>query len=847
MPFSQGDRAGPYEIIEPIGEGGMGAVYRARDTRLGREVALKFVRPDSDGASGASDERARARILREARTASHLQHPNICTVFDVGEDAGEAWIAMELVEGEPLSAVVKRGAVPPEVVTRYGTQIAEALDHAHARGIVHRDLKPANIVIGADGRVKLLDFGIAERLPQDAAAAANWTTESVAAWKGSLAGTVPYMAPETLRGEAPGTPADLWAMGVVLYELASGRRPFRGNTSVDQVSAIITRAPEPLPASVPRPLVAAIERLLQRDPALRFRSAGEVRAVLEGLTTEAIQPRARVAMRGRWPVKWTAAGLGVAVVVFAVLFWPRDGKLILQDHQLVSTQAGSYRSPSFSPDGTLVAYVAPDIGGVRQIWLRDFSGGQPVQITTGEVHASRPRWFPDGGQIYFAREGAGIWSVPRLGGTPTRLIDVGWNPGLSGDGSRLVYERSSSEIWTANGDGSNTVKVTIDGIPSQFYSVERRPAISPDGRWIVFFRAEAGQNGDFWLVPSRGGEARRLTSDTREGGSPAWTPDGRRIVFSSARAGSRTLWQLSPDGGEPEPLTTGSGEDDEPEISRDGRRLVYTNIKQSWSLILQDAPAAAPRTLLEKHSPILFPQFSPDSARLVFFGRQDRAVAISTIRTHGGDVRQLTGGTELNHSPQWSADGESVYFFQVRPSLTFRRVPAEGGPSATVQPWNWEVQNAPRFDPSGRRIAYTRLGDNLVTIVRDVESGAERALPAGVYFPAWSPDGRWVAGWSREGIISRCAVDENRCEEVTHGRNPHFGPNGATIWFLRLVPRSAMCELWSIDLATRREQSHGQIGPFRNLDRHFDLSKRGALTWVYMREGLPELWAARLK
>jgi Tol biopolymer transport system component len=822
----------------------MGDVYRARDTRLGRDVALKSVRLDADRVAGESGERGRVRILREARTASKLHHPNICTIYDVGEDRGEAWIAMELVEGESLSAVVRRGALPPEVVVRHGIQIADALDHAHASGIVHRDLKPANVVIGADGRVKLLDFGIAARLPQDTAAEASVTTESVAGWSGPLAGTVPYMAPETLRGDAPGTGADLWALGVVLYELSSGRRPFAGDTSVDLVSAILTQPFAPLPVSVPPPLAAAIERLLQKDPALRFRSAGEVRAVLEGLATDAVQARATVAADGRRRWRWIAAALGLAVVAGGVWWWAsRDRTLVLRDHQLLSTLAGSYRSPTFSPDGSLVAYVAPDANGVRQIWVRDFTEGKPVQITTGELHASRPRWSPANDQIYFARAGAGLWSVPRLGGTATRLIDAGQNPSVSSDGTRLVYERGR-EVWIANADGSQPHKV--EGVPAQYYSTERRPAISPDGRWIVVFRAEAGPNGDLWLVPSAGGEARRLTFDTREGGSPAWTPDGRRIVFSSARAGSRTLWQIPVAGGQPEPLTTGSGDDDEPEVSRDGKRLVYTNVKRSWSLRFRDAASAEPRTLLEKHTELIFPIFSPDGTRLVFFGRQDRAVSVSSIRTDGSDVRQLTGGTELNHMPVWSADGASVYFFQIQPTLSFRRVSAEGGPSESVQPWNWEVQNAPRFDPAGRRLAYTRLGKDEATIIRDVETGAERTLPV-LYRPTWSPDGRWVTGWHDPGVVARCNVDENKCTDVAPGIHARFGPNGATIWFLRLIPRSLMCELWSVDVASGREQPRGQLGPFRGIDRHFDLSMKGALAWAPMTEGLPELWAARLR
>ncbi len=568
--------------------------------------------------------------------------------------------------------------------------------------------------------------------------------------------------------------------------------------------------------------------------------------MLEGLAGESAQPVAAPVARPRRRAPWIAAAAAVVLAGAALAFWwsSRDRPLVLRDHQLLSTLAGSYRSPTFSPDGSLVAYIAPDPNGVRQIWIRDFTEGKPVQITSGAAHASRPRWSPRNDRIYYAQDGAGLWSVPPLGGVPTRLVEVGFNPSVSSDGARLVYERSR-EVWTANADGSQPRKV--EGVPPQYYSVERRPAISPDGRWIVVFRAGAGPNGDLWIVPSGGGEARQLTFDLREGGSPVWTPDGRRIVFSSTRAGSLTLWQIPAGGGEPVPLTTGSGDDEEPEISRDGTRLIYTNVKRSWTLHVRDALSAPPRAILEKHTEIAFPLFSPDGTRLAFFGRQDRAVAITSIRTDGSDLRQLTGGTELNHMPAWSADGASVFFFQIQPTLTFRRVSAEGGPSETVQPWNWEEQNSPRFDPSGRRLAYSRLGKDAATLVRDVETGAERALPVLIYRPTWSPDGRWVTGWDAKGVISRCAVDENRCVDVTRGLHARFDSTGTTIWFLRLLPGSPMSELWSIDLATKRVESHGQMGPFRGIDRHFDLSSRGALAWAPMREGLPELWAARLK
>jgi Tol biopolymer transport system component/tRNA A-37 threonylcarbamoyl transferase component Bud32 len=827
-----GSTLGPYRVLEKLGEGGMGAVYRARDTRLERDVALKLV---------LSPE----RILREARTASQLKHPNICAVYDVGEQQGEAWIAMELVEGEPLSTIVSRGTLAPEVVTRYGAEIADALDHAHAKGVLHRDLKPANIVIDADGRVKLLDFGIAARVSEQDAAAVTHTTEPLATWAGSLAGTLPYMAPETLRGEAPGAAADLWALGVVLSEMTTGRRPFDGRTAADLALAILSQPRDPLPSDTPATLVGVIDRLLQKDPARRFRRAGEVRAVLEGHTTSTSAAPERPKVYGQWRrAAWIAAAAGVAIVALAIWFW-RDRPLVLEDHRLLTAVAGAYRSPALSPDGSFVAYIAPDANRVRQVWVRDLADGQPLQVTAGEGNASRPRWSAGNGQIYFARDGGGIWSVPRLGGTPTRVVEQGRSPSLSRDGRLLAFERSR-QIWTANADGSDARQVA--GVPAQFYGLDRQPALSPDGRAIVFFTAGAGPNGDLWIVPASGGEARRLTSDLREVSAPVWTPDGRRIVFSSARAGSRTLWQMPVDGGEPEPLTTGSGDDDEPEISADGTRLIYANVKRKWSLRVRDAASVEPRTLTEKHTELLYPSFSPDGTRIVFFGRQDRAVAITSISTDGsGAPRPLTGGTELNHMPNWSFDGTSVYFFQIHPTVSFRRVSADGGPSETVLPWNWETQFAPRFDPVGRRIAYVRREKEVATVIRDVDSGAERALPVVVFLPVWSPDGRWITGSrTNPNVVTLCNVDENTCAEVAPGVSPRFGPGGSAIWFLRLVPGSLECELFELDLTTKRERSHGRIGPFRSIDRHFDVSSRGALTWAPMAEGLPELWVAKL-
>ncbi len=302
-----------YRILEQIGAGGMGVVYRALDTQLERAVALKVV-----GEQAQVDENARARLLREARTASALNHPNICTIFQAGVADGETYIAMELVEGEPLSALVPGDGLPVDTVIRYGAQIADALAHAHERGVVHRDLKNANVIITPEGRPKVLDFGLAKRVIEGPAEGAT-RTQAPLTEAGVVAGTLSYMAPEVLRGEPADARGDLWALGVMLYQAATGTLPFRGTTAFETTSAILRDPAPPLPARVPPSLASIIQRLLAKQAGERYQRAGEVRAALE-----AIQPGAAVSSpvpvvvegsRRRW--RWAVG----AVTLAAALVW----------------------------------------------------------------------------------------------------------------------------------------------------------------------------------------------------------------------------------------------------------------------------------------------------------------------------------------------------------------------------------------------------------------------------------------------------------------------------------------------------------------------------------------------
>jgi eukaryotic-like serine/threonine-protein kinase len=307
-----GTRVGPFEVLASLGAGGMGEVYRARDPRLEREVALKVL-----PARTLTDETARARLLREARMAARLSHPNVCTIHEVGEAEGQAYIAMELVAGEPLSERLAAGRMAMEEVVRLGHQIADALAHAHEHAVVHRDLKAANVIVTPEGRAKVLDFGLAKPLLDKDLAAATTLTQASLTEAGAIVGTLAYMAPEQLRGRPADARSDVWALGVVMYEMASGRRPFAGDTGFELSSAILNQAPKALPAGVPPPLAVIIERCLVKEPFLRYQRGGEVRSALEALlsgSAPAAWPGWRAALAThRWPV-----ALAVLSVVLAI-------------------------------------------------------------------------------------------------------------------------------------------------------------------------------------------------------------------------------------------------------------------------------------------------------------------------------------------------------------------------------------------------------------------------------------------------------------------------------------------------------------------------------------------------
>jgi Tol biopolymer transport system component/DNA-binding winged helix-turn-helix (wHTH) protein len=571
---------------------------------------------------------------------------------------------------------------------------------------------------------------------------------------------------------------------------------------------------------------------------------------------------------------WAAAGV-VAAIAGGLAAWTgwvaRDeapeiagAVRLLQDLRTLSTSAGNHSQATFSPDGRSIAFVN-DVSGTPQIWIRSLSGGDPVQVTSGEHAAARPRWSVRD-EIVFAREGDGIWAVPALGGEARQITAAGFNPGVSPDGRLVVYEQQGW-LLTVDADGGEPRRLVRRRGLRFVWSM---PAFSPDGQWIAYFTPTAGPGrGDIWIVPVDGGDPRRLTDGQLEAGAPAWSPDGREIIFWSRHGGSQSLWAVPASGGEPRPLTSGAGDDDHPAISPDGGTIVFTNTRNRYVLTALDPASGAERALLDRHQLTWVPQVSPDGSRIAFFHPAGAHFHVFTVGIDGEGLRQVTRGEGINIQPRWSSDGRSLFYYQQHPENAYLRIPSRGGePELIRQGWTWGRESFAVPSPDERRIAYVRNnGRGRTTMIWDRESDRHHALPGpGLDGLQWSLDGRFVLGstvgaehvLSPDNAIRLCPADGGACSTVASGHGlvlPHFSADGRAIYFVRpLDPDTpadafelgARWALWRIGLDGSDERQVAVLGPFGRSAPTFTITPDHQVIYPRFEPGRNELWTGRL-
>jgi Tol biopolymer transport system component len=703
-----------YRVLEKLGGGGMGVVYAAEDTRLGRRVALKFL---PEGLF--SSHQALERFQREARAASALDHPNICTVYDVDEHEGQPFISMQLLEGQTLKHRIASGPFKTEELLELGIQLADALDAAHAKGIVHRDIKPANIFVTERGQAKILDFGLAKVEAKDRASIGEVegsemptrTTEEHLTSPGQALGTIAYMSPEQARGEDLDARTDLFSLGVVLYEMATGRPPFTGSTSAVIFDAILHKAPTApvrLNPEVPDELERIVNKCLEKDRELRYQVASELRADLKRLQRDSGSGRSAsreaaasgaATVTGPLPVarprgrRWVWPLGAVALVVLGGLGWwalssrapdVPEGPVKLTPF---TADGGLKVSPRFSPDGEKVAYVwTGPADDNRDIYVKALGiGARPLRLTEHPAGAESPAWSPDGRQIAFVRlleDGPAIYTVPSMGGQEQKLIDIsGWSyyttyllPVLSWspDGEWLVLAEKPSEDEPAR-----IVRLRLETLEKEALTSppdeslgDLNPALSPDGTLLAFARSGSSFWGDLdvWVQPVDGEEARRLTF-----GHHAhcygldWTPDGDEVVFTVRKTFYRpSLFRVSLAGGEPQPLV-GVGQD-AGHASIRGNRMVYEQRTAPppdiWRVPGRKASVAGrtPERLIGSSRMDTMPAYSPDGRKIAFQSDRSGVPNIWVSASDGSNPVQLTSVESLAAMPRWSPDNRRLVF-----------------------------------------------------------------------------------------------------------------------------------------------------------------------------------------
>ena len=855
-----------YKIVSLCGAGGMGEVYLADDVRLDRRVALKILLPEV-----ALEEERMRRFMREARAASALSHPNVATIYDVGESDGIHFIAMEYVDGQTLAEKTAGGPLEPALVIEIGRQAADALDAAHLKGITHRDVKPANLILTPNNQVKVLDFGLAKiARPQEELATVVSTPGTAT---GVVMGTVDYMSPEQLLGKDVDHRTDIFSLGVVLYEMTIGRVPFPGSTTAERLGRILHIDPEPMlqwNSKAPPELERIIRKCLQRDRDQRYQSAAELRADLTSLqqrSLRAVSKHTDAHVDSQTPgyrrqTSYTRSSLFLALLCFAFIgalaIWSLSETDVpaQREQRLISTFPGTHREASFSPDGNKIVFVK-DVGGVPQVWVKTLEAGDPLQITSGPKPASRPRWSPKGDQILYAvlsapntpqgyRSGD-LWMISPGGGIPHRLITDGVNPGWSWDGAHLVFERGA-DLWMANADGTGQRR--IENLPPiTVMLTQRRPALSPDGTLIAFFQNESGVPwGDIWVIPSQGGEARRLTWDSSRSGGLTWTPDSHSIVFSSERGGSMTLWKVPVTGGKPGPVLSSPGEDTDPQVSRDGQKLIYTNTRTTHSIVITDPATGKTEDIYPSPTWKAAAFFSPRGDTIAFTEVTETGPQLFTMRTDGTNRTRITREAETRSGlPQWSRDGATLYYYQLSPTPSFRKIPAEGGRSVEVGPgWTWGTHHGAQVDGEQKRIIYSILDRNTLvqTTIRDIQTGNEAPFTRALLHPHWSSDGRFVAGRDSFGNITICPTDGGECRALTtNGWAPRWLFGDSRIYFDREGTMRTILQVWSVSRDGRDERKLADLVDFSDF---VDYSSTGQILWVRHRSTSSELWLSTL-
>src|ERR1700733_9692995 len=770
MSLTTGSRLGLYEITAAIGAGGMGEVYRARDSQLGRNVAIKVL----PSFLSADPDRLR-RFEQEARAAAPLNHPNILVVFQLGTHDGVPYLVSELLEGSTLREPLQPGALPVRKAIDYGVQITRGLAAAHEKGIVHRDLKPENVFVTKDGRVKILDFGLARLLPQRGEVEVNAPTLSDLTDPGTVMGTVGYMSPEQVRGKPADHRADIFAFGAMLYEMLTGKRAFKKPTSAEKMPALLNEEPPGLSQLVPLTppaLQRVVHRCLEKSPEQRFQSASDLAFALEALSDSnpiTVAAPASPDRERRSKLVATTVGLTiVALLAGAALILFRTRKSpgpATGEYVQLTNFADAAVAPALSPDGRMLAFIRGDstFVGHGEVYVKLLPNGEPVQLTRDGLSKMGPLAFsPAGSRTAYAVGISDSWTVPVLGGGPSHWLTVGTPSWIAatGDQPRIMFSALTGEgihmgVFTATESRAEQRQVYL---PTDINGMAHRSFLSPDGRSVLTVEMDITSWLPCRLVPFDGS-----AHGTRVGPQPsqctdaAWSPDGKWMYFSADTGDGFHIWRQQYPDGSPEQVTFGATEEQGLSFAPDGRSFV-TSIGEKQSTIWLHNSLGDRQITSQGYA--FLPSFSPDGKRLYYLQRS--RASRSFVSGELWSVELETGARErllpefLMEHYSLAPDGKSIVFIALDDAghSPVWIAPLDGSsPPQRLTSLDcvralFGVQNDVYF-VGGETTAVPFLYH-----VNSDGSGLRRVVPNQVVFLYdVSPDGKWLAVWEQSAVV----------------------------------------------------------------------------------------------
>ena len=799
-----GQTVSHYRVVRRLGGGGMGEVYEALDLALGRRVAIKFL-----SRARAHDHESVLRFEREARAASALNHPHICTVHDFGLDNEQPYIVMELLDGQTLRDRLKSAPLDTPYIVDLGCQVADALEAAHAARIIHRDITPANIFVTRADQVKILDFGLAKLAPEKdfyaaiGHGAAEETHEELLTSPGAALGTTAYMSPEQIRADPLDQRTDLFSFGCVLYEMATGRRAFEGRSSAlifDGILRTTPIAPKLLNPAVPDDLDRLIQKALEKDPELRYQTAREIKADLLRMDRESgaaaaggaasgsgakrlgqrsysrshsgaapsppAPSRSSSVLRRALPWALAAAAIGAGAAGFQ---WTRAKSTEAEwsPSRFLTSESAADMEPAMSPDGNTVAFTRRR-GGVSRVWLLDVKTETQALLTRDGPSEGPPRsqpderspaWNPADSSVYFVADHKGlpaVWRAPRWpGSAPALVIDDAEEPAVSPDGTTLAFVRPNAagadRVWVASLPGANDARVLTGDGPEFGLWEHREPAWSPDGRRICY----RGQR-DLFIIPVGGGQAgppSRLTGDDARDEAPVWSRDGRLVYFSSHRNNTTALWVVRASGGVATRVTNGVGPEEHPTLSDDGTTLVYSNALDDPDIVIHDRHAGEEYSFGGSRDDQM-PVFLPDLSGVVFLSNRSEGYRlwVQPIGAAGvvGEPRLLTQQPGSVANPAVSPDGRWVAYYRVFEGQRDIWIAAvDGGPAQQFTD-NPATDVHPAWSPDGTRLAFVsdRSGGTNQVFVSKVRDGRAAGAPVQITTGSLAC---WCPRWSPDG------------------------------------------------------------------------------------------------